>query len=890
MAGLVTADVHIDAYRPYAELNEKGVPDRLLHFHRLADRLVSICRKNKLEWIVIAGDLANSATNSPMVNNAIDRFLRKLSKAAMVYLIHGNHDYDSLSYDEDEEQRSLLWRYRSFPRVRYLVDEEETVGNCKVYFRGWRDSFEVRETDAEVLVTHGAVSGMKLPVSGYTLEHGFDPKELSKRFRFSLIGDIHKGKLWYGNVLVPGCPMQCSFKDDPNTGVWIVDDDWKTVKFVAIRDPEFHRFLTARSEKERESIVSEEEGISEGRLHVNLKERAAKSSPTDEDDSQEVLPEKLDDFIASAMAAKKIEDPSGKVAETVRSLLSSQESSASGYAHRRLRLSRLEIRNFRSVKHLDLSFSKARSPMLLVGESGSGKSSILEAVCFALWGVSTSGAPLRDLKRDLGSEEAEVRLHLTGGPQEVVLVRSQSARSLKVGDSVSHPTAVEWNKQVASIISMTRSEFLDLVYYGQDSGSLVGALTASTQASLFSSILGLSLFDSAYETSTRHLSETKERLFAAEGALQALQGRKGDRDRLRELEKSLKPHGVHATMDAWMKKEFPATFKTGGLDALRSRHKERVKRLGGLEQELSHLRGRSTDDSPHTSKCPTCGQKMPTRKVKSDPKEQRRLQRRIEELEGYAADLNRRLDKSDHVEEKIESAWRAFSGIQETVRELRELEKESDGSIQEAKKEVSRLTRKVERWKAVREILSPSGIYPFLFRSLTARLNEEAAALLLDTGIKVEISPVRYTQSGKPTSGLDIQASFFGAPMRKYPMLSVGQQRFCDLVLVLLLNNFLLSRKTLGLLMLDELFVHLGDNILDVATQLLQHSKAPLILSVSHDYKVRKAFETCLLVRLSEKKGTVLEEQNGNRQETNREGAKGSGRGSRVLRGKARSA
>jgi uncharacterized protein (TIGR02646 family) len=83
-------------------------------------------------------------------------------------------------------------------------------------------------------------------------------------------------------------------------------------------------------------------------------------------------------------------------------------------------ISRIEIRNFKILKHLDLDFpepTNLNTPwLMLLGENGLGKSSVLQAVSLALMGSSYRDSLDVDARRMVswGASEGSVRVHLTG--------------------------------------------------------------------------------------------------------------------------------------------------------------------------------------------------------------------------------------------------------------------------------------------------------------------------------------------------------------------------------------------------------------------------------------------------------------------------------------------
>lgn len=371
MSVLITSDVHIDSYFPYSTISDGGIPSRLLCFNTLAEMIKDKAKENKVTDIIIAGDIANSAINSPMVNNRIGDFLGELATVAQVYVIHGNHDWDGKSYNRKEKDASLLWIYEKIPGINYMSNCTDRIDGETVYFRGWKEHFNLSKfaKTCSVLIAHGFVEGAKVPNYGKA-DMGFDPRELSKTFKFSAVGDIHKGQLLYRNVLIPGCPIQSSYKDDPKTGIWIVKN-WESVRFIPLDHPSFHKFFSVKNDDTRKEIEAEQESIrNNGTLHIDYAKNPSKKDNKEEFEIQSKNTN-LKELIQQVLANKKIADPDNMVKKkTIRLLKESSGKESPNYSYKNLRLRNISISNFRSIHHLEINFMERGFPLLFLGESG----------------------------------------------------------------------------------------------------------------------------------------------------------------------------------------------------------------------------------------------------------------------------------------------------------------------------------------------------------------------------------------------------------------------------------------------------------------------------------------------------------------------------------------
>jgi uncharacterized protein (TIGR02646 family) len=98
---------------------------------------------------------------------------------------------------------------------------------------------------------------------------------------------------------------------------------------------------------------------------------------------------------------------------------------------------RVEIRNFRIIRELDLDFpiaDEANMPwLMLLGENGLGKSSILQAVTLALMGDEYRASLGLDARRlvSWGEKQGSVTVRLTGASQPIELSFSRKAKKFK---------------------------------------------------------------------------------------------------------------------------------------------------------------------------------------------------------------------------------------------------------------------------------------------------------------------------------------------------------------------------------------------------------------------------------------------------------------------------
>ena len=155
------------------------------------------------------------------------------------------------------------------------------------------------------------------------------------------------------------------------------------------------------------------------------------------------------DFLATAsrkrklVSAKQRRVTSGKFAKRSKGLGTysvERKKQSEVYYSGTKRIERIEIRNFKAIEHLVLTFPSAQSEreswLMLIGENGCGKSSILQAAALALMGERHSNELDLDARRYVRARARDgkgfVKVQLTNIPEPIVLNFSKKSRKFTV--------------------------------------------------------------------------------------------------------------------------------------------------------------------------------------------------------------------------------------------------------------------------------------------------------------------------------------------------------------------------------------------------------------------------------------------------------------------------
>jgi len=211
--------------------------------------IVDLCIKEKVDSLLIAGDLFDDPNPSKsIVTFVIDELKRLKEKNILVFIISGNHD---------PYKKESIWFEYKFPSNVIIFDshglEPKTVGNLTVYGIAYTnntkeplDNFKAEKSDNfKVGLIHGSTTNIK---SEEEPEYSYRPiKKLqidNSNLDYIALGHFHdlleiKGKV---KCFYSGSPEGLSFKNSANSSILLVrySDGKVNVKPIKTAIREFH--------------------------------------------------------------------------------------------------------------------------------------------------------------------------------------------------------------------------------------------------------------------------------------------------------------------------------------------------------------------------------------------------------------------------------------------------------------------------------------------------------------------------------------------------------------------------------------------------------------------------------------------------------------------------
>lgn len=892
---LCTADVHIRNYSKFTKWNSI-IPERLEVYLDLAEDIVNIASNQKVDSFIIAGDLLDIAVSPPMVLNVVDEFLGKLSSYSNVYLTHGQHDISTKTVDEYLKQLTSLSIFES-DKVKLFHNEVVPIDGISIFFYGWSHD-DPDFLDADMFVSHGLVRGSN-NILNYTFQMGYDAEFLSNKYKFSIIGDIHKSQIFHGNVLIPGPPIQNSFKDSPRNGVWILDTDSWSCDFFEISGRRYPKFFYVNSKEDIPQERSE--------YHHYQVASIGRQKEVSETIQSSNISLDLWNIIESLILSLKTDKDIKDLLSLAKSIYDDGISSESKTRHiPQINLSRISIQNFFSIK--SFSFEFPETTVSISGEIGSGKSTLLDAICYGLYGVTTKGKFKDDMIPVSYKPTGDTQVTLEFFIGDSVYKINRSTNSLKFeinGSEVTGSRIADTQVMIEEVLQISLSEFQCLVYFSQESGSFFGSLTNSQQMSLMTMFLSQQdyyvekMVSSVGLSCKRYMNE----VLKIEGSITNLQVlNQKNIERLNELKSyqvSLRDRQIESLkfskysdaditiIDLLIQnKVIDAINQYFGIDFEKTKEKLTLlkdKKSSMLsdrfnsEIEISKIESQiiSTRNdlnrlvkklkSYKSGVCSECNQPLP---IESDV-----LESMVSQVTQYKIEIKKLEDSLIPQSEKLKRILSQLpvldskiSDIDQIVSDCNSFKSKRQSEVSVDQVEIDILSKSVTDFETQRQelekqkfefqnlfelyeiltkkVFNDKGIKAKCVEYIGKFLSDEVNSLLesIDSDLRVTINTVTYNKSGGLSTGFDVTANFNGVEI-KYRNASGGQKMLIDISSVVSIYNLLSSIYNLpfGLLSfvaMDESVKYLDSKNIDTVRDIINCLRAKTVFIVSHDEKL----------------------------------------------------
>ena len=234
----------------FAHIADTHIKNLKYHYEYriIFNKLYSLLRKEKPDYIVHCGDIAHTKTQiSPEFVEMCSEFLSSLADIAPTYIILGNHD-GNLRNSSRQDALTPIVEALDHKNLHLLKKSGEvplrgdiTLNVLSVFDEeGWVEPSDPDKVN--IALYHGSVSGV-VTDTGWVMTHGEHPLEIFEGHDYGFLGDIHKTDQRLdaeGKIRYPGSTIQQNHGETNDKGflLWdIQDKETFTCEHFQIKNP-----------------------------------------------------------------------------------------------------------------------------------------------------------------------------------------------------------------------------------------------------------------------------------------------------------------------------------------------------------------------------------------------------------------------------------------------------------------------------------------------------------------------------------------------------------------------------------------------------------------------------------------------------------------------------
>jgi DNA repair exonuclease SbcCD ATPase subunit len=485
---------------------------------------------------------------------------------------------------------------------------------------------------------------------------------------------------------------------------------------------------------------------------------------------------------------------------------------------------------------------------LVVGENGSGKSTMLDALCFALF-----GKPFRDINKpqlmnSINNKDCVVEVEFDTGNKSYKIVRGIKPNIFEIycnGELVNQEAAARDYQEYLEkfILKLNYKSFTQIVILGSASFTPFMQLKSADRREIIEDLLDIQIFSTMNSLVKDRLSNNKDLIANVKHDIDLKQQKydmhkkhidelkQNNEDKVKEYESEIANNTVTIStlanqIDTYSKSVSELQLLVDAKDETDAKVKKITKLESQIEINLSKFR-KDISFFQHNDDCPTCRQAIA---MEFKEKELTTLTTKVTECDNGLAQLEQKL-----LEEQAK-----LKNINETQKKIQALQIQiatNNTSITETNKMVARLQKLAEELKNSKTVSDKEEQELTTFKTELIELKESlkgfidektyyevAGNLLKDTGIKTKIVkqylPVINKLVNKYLAALDFFVNFnldesFKETIKSrhrdeftYNNFSEGEKQRIDMALMLTWRAVakLKNSSNTNLLILDETF------------------------------------------------------------------------------------
>lgn len=868
---MAISDIHIHPWKANSFSLENGINNRLYSFLYLADDLLEIAVKLKLNVIAIAGDILHTPTVTPEELYIAEKFVEKLTSNDNIKLIviSGNHD---LKYkgDSPEAHNSVLPPILSNKKNYYYVDRPQIIDIDGVTFHlaPWTlNTFKDYEK-CDVFMGHGAVVGCK-DINEYEFKSGFVKDDLFSNYKLSIIGDIHRPHLHEdgeGNYVVqPGNTVCNTYSDSPEAGCWVIELGKKPMfipnsKFT--NSDKYYTYISVNSEEEEVDSNSRPNTF----YKIRGKSKKDKSIYTGKSESTSDILE-LYNAIAEKDKPETLSVFEGLYKET---------QSSNTRVPLGISLNKLTVSNFQSISNLELDF-KNINELLIVGQNGSGKSSVFSSLFFALTGNMDRNVDLNDLIKK-GESELKVELEISNSSGTYQIIRTRNIKNVSSLDFIKDNLSLRSNSikdtqnKIYDVLGCIEEDIFTFCYFSASNYTSFSSLKNGQKYEIISRLAQLNKIDSIRDVVTNKVKEAKQSVSNLKFYKEKLEKDIFDNENKVNYINSLSEEEID-NIDDLNRERKVISDSIENLLVKKSEYEGDVQKqssitiqLSNIEKELKRYKKEFSDlsgsiKSLSSNICPECSQHYSSPDVDKKISTMKLRQKQVLDI----ATVDKQ--KSDKLKSEVKAVdFIDFSEISKLTRRRELIDKkiielnnkpnnklllasytqmleENNIKLVEAVSQYNDSESKYNVLNSIKSILDKNGeLTTSLLQSSINRINLTLKELLKDSPYSVTV-----IYDGSITMMCKVNGIVLN-----YESLSSGEKKVVELALIVAFNNvynevFNLERGLIGNIFLDEIFTFLDPENLNLCKQILESLQSSCIL-ITHEEELKNLFPRKILV------------------------------------------
>lgn len=495
------------------------------------------------------------------------------------------------------------------------------------------------------------------------------------------------------------------------------------------------------------------------------------------------------------------------------------------------------------------------STTLIVGKNGEGKSTILDALCFSLFGKPFRNINKPQLINSINGKNCLTTVEFEIAGKEYKIIRGIKPNVFEIwcgGELINQDAAAKDYQKVLEqqILKLNYKTFTQVVILGSASFVPFMQLPGAQRREVIEDILDIRVFSTMNTLLKQRMQETKDEIVRTESSLNLARERVDNQQKTIKILLESRKDAVSAIQKKISDNEaqIVSTNETinllnQDLGNLKSSIADRKSVLDDIEKAktLANKKSHKNTDLDATMSffsendtCPQCEQGIPhahkSSIIDQIKAELDQNERNIEEITTALGKLNERLETINAIQEQISDKNIEVSTANQTVTMLNKLNKELMEEIESAKNDTGNVDDEKQKLKAMaEEALAALNKKTELIER--KQYEELASNLLRDTGIKTtiirEYLPVMNKLINKYLAAMDFYVHFeldetFNEKIKArhrdeftYASFSEGEKMRIDLAMLFTWRQIAKMKNSVNtnLLLLDEIF----DSSLDVS-------------------------------------------------------------------------